>query len=130
MNRLRIVGGFGILLLAGCSTAMQQSGSTTPAGNSRVITAEELKDAPYSNLYDLIAARRPQWLRSYVTSEGQRVAPEVLLGSRELGGPDALRQIPLSSVAQVRYYERSEAQAQFGPEHENGVIRVESRPSP
>jgi hypothetical protein len=130
MIQLRIAASVGIVLLAGCSSGMQQSGSTTPAGNSNLITAEELKDAPYGNLYDLIQARRPLWLQSYASSGGRRAAPEVLIGNREMGGPEALRQIPLTSVAQVRYYERSEAQAQFGPEHQNGVIRVQSRASP
>jgi len=130
MIRLRLAAVVGIFLLAGCSSAVQQGGSTTPAGDSHLITAEELKDAPYSNLYDLIQARRPRWLQSYASGGRQWAAPEVFMGNREMGGPEALRQIPLTSVAQVRYYERSEAQARFGPEHENGVILVQSRASP
>jgi len=130
MIRRRIAAGVGILLLAGCSSAMQRGGSTTPAASSRVITAGELKDAPYGNLYDLIQARRPLWLQSYAPSGGQWSLPEVIMGNREMGGPESLRQIPLASVAEVRYYERSEAQAVFGPEHTSGVIRVQNRASP
>jgi hypothetical protein len=130
MVRRRFVAGIGILLVAGCSGAMHQGGSTSPQENSSVIGAAELKDATYSNLYDLIQARRPRWLQGRVFSGGRLATPEVLMGNRELGGTDALREIPLPSVLEVRYYDPSSAQAVFGPEHTNGVIQVRSRPSP
>jgi hypothetical protein len=125
----RLIAGLGIALLAGCSSAMQQGGSTNPRGDPSVIGAAELKDASYSNLYDLIQALRPRWLAGRVRSGGWLAQPEVLLDSRQLGGTDALREILPTSVVEVRYYDPSAAQAVFGPEHTNGVIRVRSRPS-
>jgi len=129
MTRLRMVAGIGIVLLAGCSGAVQQGGSTSPQGNQSVISAAELKGAPYSNLFDFIQARRPRWLRGNFLSGGVRATPEVMMDSRELGGLDALRDLPLTSAVEVRYYEPSEAAATFGPEHANGVIRVRSQGS-
>jgi len=130
MLRRQLVAGIGIVLVAGCSGAMHQGGSTRPQENSSVIEAAELKDAPYANLYDLIQARRPRWLQGRVYSGGRLATPEVFDGNRELGGTDALRGISPASVQEVRYYEETSAQAIFGPEHTNGVIQVRSRPSP
>jgi hypothetical protein len=108
---------------------MQQGGSTSSQGSQSVISAAELKDAPYSNLLDLIQALRPRWLQGSFLSGGGRATPEVFMDNQELGGLDALRDVPLTAAAEVRYYEPSEAAATFGPEHANGVIRVRSRGS-
>jgi hypothetical protein len=123
-----LIAGLGITLLAGCSSAMHQGGSTSPRGDESVIGAAELKDGSYGNLYDLIQARRPRWLAGRVSSGGWLAQPEVLMDNRELGGTAALREIPLTSVLEVRYYDPSSAQAAFGPEHVNGIIVVRSRP--
>ena len=130
MTPRRFIIGLSVTLVAGCSGATQQGGSVSPQGSQTVISAAELKDAYYSNLYDLIQARRPQWLKGHLSSVGRFAQPEVLMDNRELGGTGALREIALASVLEVRYYDPSSAQAAFGPEHVNGVILVRSRPSP
>ena len=124
-----VVVGIGIVFLAGCSGATPRGGSTSPQVNQSLISASELKDSVYFNLYDLIQARRPRWFQARFLSGGVRATPEVFIDNRAVGGLDALRDIPLASVLEVRYYEPSAAAATFGPEHTNGVIRVRSRPS-
>ena len=102
---------------------------TTPRVNQTLISASELKDAGYYNLYDLIQARRPFWLQAKFTSGGVRATPEVFIDDRAVGRIEALRGIPLGNVMEIRYFEPSEAAAAFGPQHANGVIRVQSQPS-
>lgn len=126
----RVLAGVGIVLLAGCGGAMQQGGSNSPPRNESVISAEELRDATYANLFDFIQSRRPRWLeRNYsaVFRPDRVTTVVVFMDNQEFGGPDALRQLSTTSAAEVRYYGPSESQARFGSGYLNGVIQVLSR---
>jgi hypothetical protein len=118
-----------VVLLAACSSAMQQ-GAPARSSNSSVITAEELRASNAGNLYDYVRAQRPRWLeRNYsAVMRPQRVQEIVVfLDNQEFGGPTSLQQFPVTSAAELRYYGPSEAQARFGPGYINGVIQVITR---
>ncbi len=121
----------GLVLLSACAGG-PPGGSTTPSRNENVITAEELKDATATNLYDFIRSRRPRWLeRNYsaVLRSDRVTTVVVFLDNQEFGGPDQLRQLPVSSAGEIRYFSPSEAQGRFGLGYINGVIQVVSRTS-
>lgn len=127
--RIQSVAGLCLALVAACSGGMQ-GGSTTPPRNESIITGEELRNSTYTNLFDYIQSRRPRWLeRNYsaVLRPDRVTTVAVFMDNQEFGGPDALRQLPVSAAVEVRYYGPSEAQAQFGPGYLNGVIQVLSR---
>jgi hypothetical protein len=109
-----------------------QGGTNTPPRNENVIAAEELRNSTYVTLFDLIQSRRPRWLdRNYsAVLRADRVSTlAVFMDNQVFGGPDALRQLPVTAAAEVRYYGPSEAEARFGPGYLNGVIQVLSRAS-
>lgn len=129
MRWMRRITGLGFLLVAACGPGAGAS-ARTPPHSETVITAEELRDATAGNLFDYIRAQRPRWLeRNYsAVLRADRVSMvAVFLDNQEFGGPEALRQLPLTSAAEVRYFSPSEAQARFGPGYLNGVIQVLSR---
>jgi hypothetical protein len=119
--------GLSFLLLTACSSAMQGGG---PAADESVITEQDLREATAANLFDYIRSRRPRWLeRNYsAVMRPERVTTVmVFMDNQEFGGPDALRQIPLTVAVEVRYFGPSESQARFGVGYLNGVIQVLSR---
>ncbi len=123
----RVLAGLAIALLVGCSSGMQGGG---PARDESVITADELQQANAASLFDYIRARRPRWLeRNYsAVFRAERIqSVMVFMDNQEFGGPDALRQVPLTAAAEVRYFGPSDAQARFGPGYINGVIQIISR---
>ncbi len=129
MRLLRGTAGLGLGLLAACAGG-PPGGASVPPRDENVISAEELKDATATNLYDFIRSRRPRWLeRNYsaVLRSDRVTTVAVFLDNQEFGGPDQLRQLPVSSAGEVRYYSPSEAQGRFGLGYINGVIQVVSR---
>ncbi len=129
MRLLRGTAGLGLVLLAACAGG-PPGGASVPPRDENVISAEELKDATATNLYDFIRSRRPRWLeRNYsaVLRSDRVTTVAVFLDNQEFGGPDQLRQLPVSSAGEVRYYSPSEAQGRFGLGYINGVIQVVSR---
>ena len=116
-----------LLLLGACSGAVQQTGRS-PSSES-VITAADLEGQPAGNLFDYIVSHRPRWLERAYSPALLHDVPEtaVYIDNTEYGGPEILRQVLLTSIAEVRHYSPSEAQMRFGPGHLNGVIQITTR---
>ena len=122
----------GLLLLAGaCASQTGPEVITTDDLNRRnatVITTAELRAANASNVYEVVAALRPHWLRKRGSvsfeNEGDIV---VYLDNGRLGGPDALRQIQTLTVSSVRFFDAAAANYRYGVGHHHGAILVSSR---
>lgn len=149
--RLMMLGG----LLAGvaCAGSSSAAGSGTAAmsrGDRYVITAGELAEAGANNLYDAIAKVRPDFFRPRgntltpagtptrgdAASTSSTVATpmsgganpvRVYHGDQMLTGTDDLRQIPISSVVDVRFIPGPQAGVRYGTNHSGGVILVRTR---
>ena len=127
---------YGIIVLAavalacGTSTASQRDRAGGRQTDNSVLTADELWNATETNLFDLIRARRPMWMRSQkpttIRADGDP-GMIVYLDNVRLGGLEMLRQFAPNSVMAVRYFSPSAAQARFGPGHLNGAIQLSSR---
>ena len=99
--------------------------------SANVIAREELQKVSYTNAYDAVMQLRPQWLstarqRSPTENEEAGGASSIVLyldGAR-VGTMDMLRQVALTGVQEIRYYDAREATNRFGTGHTAGAIDV------
>lgn len=110
----------------GCSRAM--NGADDHPRN--VITSDEIQAANASTAYDLVAKFRANFLRS----RGQNSVllkepkePTVFLDNVEYGTVASLRQIPASTISEIRFIEGWDAMSKYGSNHVSGVIQIYTR---
>ena len=110
---------------------VQREDRSRPRRSNQLIAREELKKAPYTNAFDAVSQLRPNWLasarqRSSTEREAAGAAGVlvVYLDGTRLGALETLRQIPLSDVAEIVYYDAREATNLFGTGHPAGAINV------
>lgn len=103
----------------------------TPYDRS-VIQRAEMADAQATDAYEAIMRLRPQ----FFTRTGERSARRplarlaVYLDNVRLGGVEALRSIPVSAIASIRYFSAGEAHYNWGLDNEGGAIQIRSRTRP
>lgn len=130
-----------LLALTACATSNTAlPGSAASDRNS--LSREEIVSVGTTNLHDVIARLRPQFLRGRGASSivgnfdrqcnnGQGCygpdRPEVYLDRAHLGGIDLLRTINTETVENVLFITGADTQIQFGMNHPGGVIHVISR---
>lgn len=101
--------------------------------NVKVLTAEEIEDAhaDVRTAYEAIARLRPNWLASHgAMSSDVGVNPfaTVWLDGQLYGELSTLKDIPAFQVAEIRYYDITEAGGKFGLRAgTGGAIEVRSR---
>jgi hypothetical protein len=119
--------GLMIALIAGCSSS-GAAGRRSAARDTRTLSAQEIRESASANLYEVIRARRPEWLikrgQTSINLEGDIV---VYVDNVALGGPETLRGIDVQSVQVVRFLSASEAQMRYGVGHMHGAIVVTTR---
>jgi len=114
-----------VLTLAGCASAgSSQAGSRS---STVVLTREQLTSSSSDNLYDAIQKLRPEWLTSRGPTSSTNSTPtsvDVYMNGSMLGKAEALRELRLFDVTEVRYWDAGRASARFGMGHPRGVIEV------
>lgn len=117
-----------VVLAAGCASS--PSGRRPAGRDTRLLTAEELRQSSAANMYEVIRAYRPEWLikrgQTSINLEGDIV---VYVDNVALGGPESLRSIDVHSVQSARFMSASEAQMRYGVGHMHGAIVVTTRTS-
>lgn len=99
----------GLLVLA---AACASSNGDGPRRDSNILTAEEMATAPVSNLYEAVEQLRPRWLQVRTRrSLNMESEVSVFLNRSYLGGPQELRSMGISGVAQLRYLDGALASA-------------------
>lgn len=118
---------FSVLLLASV-TACASTGGRTSYDRDR-ITREELEERSYANLYDVVSALRPNWLRTAMGAGGGTSAstPLVYVDGRRLGDTGELRSVSAQAVQSARYLSATEAQNRYGMAEARPVIDVTTR---
>ena len=113
------------IVLGGCGGA----GARGEAGqNQRLITAEEMEAAGYTDAFSVVQALRPQWLWTRgATTFTQQESIKVYLDGSLMGGPDYLRQIPVRSISAIRWLDGLEATNRWGLDHGLGAIVLSTR---
>jgi hypothetical protein len=122
-----------------------RTSSAVPAPRTlahRPISTEEIQAAGISGtVYDLVFARRRQWLNTRGVELSE--TPRVTLGERsatvtpadnpilvvyldnvKVGDQAQLRNIPLDGVMEVKFYDASQATWRWGAGHNHGAIQV------
>lgn len=119
-----------LLLFVTAACASSPGGRTAGRRDARVLSAEEIRAASASNMYDVIRSQRPEWLikrgQTSINMEGDIV---VYVDNVALGGPESLKSIDVQSVQSARFLNASEAQMRYGVGHMHGAIVVVTRTS-
>jgi hypothetical protein len=118
-----------VLILGGCASSGGVN-SESPRRQSSVITAEEMRERHYGNMYDLIQALRPQWLvagRAQSVTDPSAGQVVVYMDGVRAGGTGFLRQIATADVQRAEWLSPTEASTRFGTGHTGGVIIVSTR---
>ena len=113
-------------LLGGCGTAPRAGAGTRQ--NQRVLTAEEIHGAGYTDLYSVVQALRPQWLWTRgTTTITQTESIWVYMDGNRLGEPGQLRAIGVQGILRIEYVDGLEATNRWGLDHGLGAIVVTTR---
>jgi hypothetical protein len=121
-----------VALLLPAAVYAQDSAKAKPKikRNPDVISMQEIEATTDAHdAYELVKRLRPLWLTMRgVGSINLPVAElAVYVNGVRMGGPDALRDIPRTGVAEMRFLRATDATQRFGTGHENGAILVTSR---
>jgi hypothetical protein len=126
-----------VAAILGCASAGTSGTSGTSGGAPRrgnLITAEDITaaHADVSSVYDAIARLRPNWLATHgptsLSTAGGAGVATVWLNGVQYGDLGSLRNIPAYDVADIRYYDVTEAGARYGLKGgTSGVIEVRTR---
>ena len=132
----------------GARSVGAQQGMTR--GDRYVITAAEIESSKSNNLYDAITKLRPDFLRQRTGSVSAVAMPSggppaatssstgtaiskaqvpvrVYENDTRLSGIEDLRQVPMSTVIEVRFIPGPQAGVRYGTDHTGGVILVKTR---
>ena len=109
-----------VAAVIGCASGKSgdPGGSATPR-RSDLVTAEEIASthADLNTAYDALARLRPNWLAPHGSMSATATAGNyavVFVDGQQTGDINALRNIPAYYVADIRYYDVTQAGARFG----------------
>ena len=112
-------------LFSACAAA------TPPSGASRdhreVLTQQQLAATNSADVYAALELLRPEWLTTRGPSSltnATPAAPSVFMNGQLLGRVEALREMRVMDVSQVRFWPTGPAAAKFGMGHPRGVIEI------
>jgi hypothetical protein len=119
-----------LVVLAGltmaCASA-SNTGTARPSKNSSVITRDEIAAANVYNAYDAVKLLRPAFLHSHGATTYSTVdngLPKVYLNHQLYGDSESLKNLEVSAIREIRYYNGPEASSRFGLNNVNGAIEV------
>ncbi len=102
----------------------------SPAPSRNLITRIEIEESRANSAWDAIVKLRGNFMASRGANSLMlkvNKEPTVYLDEVEYGNLGTLKQIPASSVAEIRFIEGWNAESKFGPGHAAGVIQVFTR---
>lgn len=116
------------IALAACHPQTAAPGEKRAQRN--VITQEEIEAADASNVYDLIAHLRSEYLRDrgvISIKKNTHSRAVVFLNDQEYGILETLRNMPPNRIAEIRYFTGTEAASKYGSQYGGGVVLLISR---
>lgn len=114
-----------MLFAVALACASSGTSAATPRRSTTTISGEEIASTGVSTVYDAIQRLRPQWLTSSrMRGSGTSDALQVYLDMNRFGTMEALRQLPVGGISEVRYLSAAEATNRYGTGHSGGVILI------
>jgi hypothetical protein len=113
-----------------CAPAATQGNASGIGHDYNRITPDEITASSAQNAYELINKTRPQYLKTRGRTTVLLDTPDrasVFMDGTLFGTPDALRNIPVSQIREVRFYPATEAGIKFGSQYGAGVIDIKSK---
>lgn len=115
-----------VLLFAACASPGR---TASTHGRFDLLVEEQIRGQSFSTIYDVIAALRPNWLRTRgPDSFNSPSQVQVYVDNMRLGGVANLQQISTVSAYYVQYFDGLEASARWGLGHGAGAIYVSTSP--
>ena len=129
VNRLYLMA---VAAVIGCASTGNTSDTPRMARGASVLTAEEIAAAHADNntVYDAVARLRPNWLAAHGTTslQGGTEYAVVWVDGQQYGNLNSLRNLPAYQVADIQYYDVTQAGARFGLRAGGGgVIEVRQK---
>ena len=123
---------FALTVLGFVALACSKTPQSRPAPvNQRVLTSADIAASRFNNVYEMVEALRPQWLRPRGrTTFNQRESVKVYLDGSLLGEPEQLRGINTRTIAEIRWLDANEATLRWGLDHGHGAIVLSTRREP
>ena len=113
-----------VAALSACATSGTTPASTT-SRNSNVITKAELSQVQVRTARQAIEQLRPNWLRNRGISNANGAdGVKVYMDVNAMGGAEALDQMSVAEIQEIRYLSPAEATNRFGAGHQAGAIVV------
>ncbi len=126
MRRTLLIGLVAALVLAAAPLTAQEA-KPRVRKLPDLITAEELAErSDLQSAWDAVQRLRPMWLRIRGAGTPNRSPSPILvyLDGARAGEVDVLRQIRISSVAELRHLDGKDATTRFGTDHGSGAILI------
>jgi hypothetical protein len=122
-----------VLLMTAGATWAQDPKPAKVKRQTNVITQEEIAtiQSEATDAYEVVNRLRPQFLR--IRGGGQRVGDaelleiKVVVDNAPRGNTDVLKQIPVTTLKEIRFLNGTDASIQFGTNYGAGAILVSTR---
>jgi hypothetical protein len=118
-----------LLLALAPSCALHQGAPNGERANHSILTQQQMVENHFLTAYDAVEALRSNWLQA--RGPDSFTAPSevrVYLDNTLLGGVTTLRDITVSTVSFIKYYDGITATGRWGLGHGAGVIFVSQHP--
>jgi len=123
-----------VAAILGCASSASTPGTPRVFRRQNLVTAEEIATAhaDVNSVYDALARLRPNWLATHgptsVSTGGGAGVATVFVNGVQYGDFNSLRSMPAHEVAEMRYYDVTEAGARFGLRGgTSGVIEIKTK---
>ena len=107
------------------------AGSGGGSGGRNLITFEEIGRVDnVRDAYELVRILRPLWLQARGTTaltDPSASLPVVYVDEVQMGRPEVLRSIIATTVQQMQFIDRADAEMRYGAGHPGGIIMVRTR---
>lgn len=129
-RRRAVLLAFALATLPGMLACAGSGGGGVLAGNSSLVTAEEIQESGASTAYEVVDRLRPRWLRVRMDRSSSRDTEIVIfVDNMQMSGPNALWDVDARIVDTIRWLDSAQAGTLpgMGSRHVEGAIVVETR---
>jgi|GEM_PF-7047470 len=126
----RVLGALVVLTLLAAGACTSTKGRIS-SGDRTTISREELAERPTSNVFEVVRAIRPTWLRALPGALGRSATtgPLIYVDGRPAGEVDILYSMSTRAVERIQHLSAAEAQNKYSMSQARPVIDIVSRAS-